>query len=181
MNNEIFLHVRLRDIRNFFAKPEIDFFDGEAFSLSGIEQIIYGFRSDRQWRKKEIHATIALPSLMADADLIERVPDALSKYCDKHIKYAQRRLQETLANGRRALAIGVVFLAFCIAISMIAETVLGGDALFGRLLMEGPVIAGWVGFWRPIELLLFEWWPDYQEIKLYRKLRSMKLDIVEGS
>lgn len=181
MNNQISIHIQLLDIRNFFVKPEIDFFDGEAFSLSGIEQIIYIFRSHRKWRKKEIHATVAVPRGVAHTDLVERVPGALSKYCDKHINHAQRRLQETLANGRRALAIGVVFLAFCIAISMIAETVFGGDALFGRLMMEGPVIAGWVGFWRPIELLLFEWWPDYQEIKLYKKLRSMKLEIVERS
>ena len=45
MTEPLVIELRLRDIRNFFADPEIDPFDGEAIDESGINQLMDVLRS----------------------------------------------------------------------------------------------------------------------------------------
>jgi hypothetical protein len=48
------------------------------------------------------------------------------------------------------------------------------------MLKEGLIIIGWVSMWRPMELLLFDWLPIYDKLRLLRKLLSTEIDIQFG-
>jgi hypothetical protein len=39
------------------------------------------------------------------------------------------------------------------------------------------VIFGWVSIWKPIELLLFDWYPLVEKLRLYRKVLETEIDI----
>jgi hypothetical protein len=39
-----------------------------------------------------------------------------------------------------------------------------------RVIEESLIIFGWVANWRPIEILLYEWWPIARRRNLYRWL-----------
>ena len=43
---------------------------------------------------------------------------------------------------------------------------------------EGFVILGWVAIWKPFELILFDWYPVFDKIKLLKKLRDCEIDIL---
>lgn len=68
-----------------------------------------------------------------------------------------RLKDEMLRRGRRSLAVGALALTVLLSIA----------ALMGRLdqshvveiAREGLTISAWVVMWRPLELLLYEWWP----------------------
>lgn len=45
---------------------------------------------------------------------------------------------------------------------------------FREILREGLVITGWVAMWRPLEVLLYDWWPMVDE----RRLITRVLDAV---
>ena len=49
------------------------------------------------------------------------------------------------------------------ALSLVAQRLPIGHA--GDILREGLVITGWVAMWRPIEVLLYDWWPLIQTRK----------------
>ena len=50
-----------------------------------------------------------------------------------------------------------------------------------RVLGEGLVIGGWVAMWRPIEILLYDWWPLRREIALRERLKDLTVELLADS
>ncbi|MCJ8144525.1 hypothetical protein MKI84_16490 [Ancylobacter sp. A5.8] len=169
------IDIHLRHLRNFFSTPEVDPFEGEHIDEAGIDQIIDELRAGRIWRRRRVRAVLHVPAGEETASLAPRIAEALVNYCDKHVQYSRRKLNEVRADGLRALAVGVLFLALCIGLAGAIEKLIGSDSLASRFLVEGAIIAGWVGLWRPIEILLFDWWPYALDVKLYGDLRAMDI------
>jgi hypothetical protein len=48
------------------------------------------------------------------------------------------------------------------------------------VMSEGLLIGGWVAMWRPIEILLYDWWPLRSEYQLFDRLRDMQVRIAYG-
>lgn len=46
-----------------------------------------------------------------------------------------------------------------------------------NLLREGLLIFGWVSIWRPIELILYDWYPFFEKLRFYRKLSTSEIDV----
>lgn len=178
MTEPLVIELRLRDIRNFFADPEIDPFDGEAIDESGINQLMDVLRSTRDWKGRPLEVILHVPASDEARTLIPRMGAAMRVYSQRHIQYAERKLREMRFEGGRALLVGCAFLAFCLALAAGIEMLLDPERLVGRLLVESAVIAGWVGLWRPVELLLFDWWPYRKDIAMYRKIEGMTLSVV---
>ncbi len=167
--------ISLRDIKTFFREPEVDPFEGESIDLSGIEQIMDAMKAEQGWRRMDFRVTVSLPAKCGHADYIDQLPQALQLYCDRHILYDRRRIREIFNEGRRALRVGIVFLLVCVGLSALFDSFLGHETVLGSTLSEGLMIAGWVGLWHPCELLLYSWWPHRQDIRLYKKIRTMEI------
>jgi hypothetical protein len=48
----------------------------------------------------------------------------------------------------------------------------------GNIVLEGLSIVGWVAMWRPIQILLYDWWVVYRKKRIYEKIRDMGIEIV---
>jgi hypothetical protein len=168
----------LSDPHNMFQTPEVDPFLGENIEASGIDQLIDTMNA-RPGRAKSI-STIAiyLPGAMIEPELPARMKTAISNYCNAQIRLAAQKKREIWLEGRKALRIGLIFWAICLALSLaFEELVFKGNAL-GRLFGEGFIIAGWVGLWRPAELLLYDWRPYSREIRRYEEIKRMSVKIL---
>lgn len=88
----------------------------------------------------------------------------------------RRRLRFQFREGRIALSIGVGFLVACISARQLAGLVAGDT--FGRILQEGLLILGWVAMWRPLQILLYDWWPILHRAQLFGKLARMPVEIL---
>jgi len=97
-----------------------------------------------------------------------------------HFTYRANRmsgdLRELFRFARISLLIGVAVLSVCV---MAARSLgaLVADPNLSRILVEGVVILGWVANWRPIELLLYDWWPIVRRRRLYRRLATASIEI----
>lgn len=171
--NEIHLH--LSDVKTFFQEPELDPFVGEDLDMSGIDQLMDALKAQSDWKKHTLSAVLHLPPAARADPHVGEMPRALARYCDKQIQYSRRKITELRLEGRHALRMGALFLALCFGLSALTEKLLGSESLFGQVLVEGFIIAGWVGLWHPLELLLYAWWPYAQDIKLYEKIKAMRL------
>lgn len=172
--NEIHLH--LYDIKNFFQVPEIDPFMGEDFDDSGIDQLMDALKAQTDWRRRELLAVVHLPPAAVDDPRLKEMPRYIRHYCDNQILYCRRKIAQGRIDGRHALRMGIFFLFACVAASALSEKFIGSETVVGQVLVEGFVIAGWVGLWHPLDLLLYAWWPYSHDIKLYEKIKSMRLD-----
>jgi len=168
----------LSDIHNFFQTPEVDPFLGENIEASGIDQLIDTMNARPGVQKGISKIVIHLPEAMIQPDLPSRVSIAITNYCNAQIRLAVQKKREIWLEGRKALRIGLVFWAICLALSLLFEEVIFTRHAVGRLFGEGFIIAGWVGLWRPAELLLYDWRPYSREKKRYEEIKAMEVAIV---
>lgn len=73
-----------------------------------------------------------------------------------------------MKEGPQNLAIGLVFLPACLAVS---NALIGrATGTFPSLTRESLTIAAWVPMWRPIRICLYDWWPLRRPGRVCEKL-----------
>ncbi len=84
-------------------------------------------------------------------------------------------LKSFIKSSQVFLLIGIFVLATCLGI---AQNIPSFDppGIFG-ILREGLVIFGWVSIWKPLEILLYDWFPLYEKLRFYRKLLASEVQI----
>jgi hypothetical protein len=102
---------------------------------------------------------------------------AMRQHFQRRSYGAKRRLRQLLRRGRTSLVIGLLFLTAAVAAGSALEQMLANEAL-GRILREGLLIGGWVAMWKPLEILLYDWWPIRAERRLFDRLAGMKVRIL---
>lgn len=103
-----------------------------------------------------------------DQEVLER---AIHNYFAYQQRQSQRRFRLLVRDGRIALSIGIIFLFVCILIRQIAYSF--GSGTVSEIIAEGMLIAGWVAMWRPLEILLYDWWPIRRRTRVFGKLSTM--------
>ncbi len=102
---------------------------------------------------------------------------AVHRHFHQQAASARRRLRELFRRARISLAIGIAFLAVALAASKLVENWLDPGGML-EVLRESLSIAGWVAMWRPMELLLYDWWPIRAEARLFDRLATMSVRLV---
>lgn len=80
--------------------------------------------------------------------------------------------------GRTAwasLLIGLAFLTLCL---VAREFILPAAGVLSPVFQEGLLIIGWVAMWRPLELILYDWWPIWRRRRLYQRLAAIPISFV---
>lgn len=104
------------------------------------------------------------------------IADAIRAHFEHEREIVDRAIALNFRRGRYLLVLGVLVLGTFLTVSKVME---GWQALgFAReIISEGLVIMGWVAMWRPAEVLLYDWWPLYEERRWIDKLLQADLDI----
>jgi hypothetical protein len=101
---------------------------------------------------------------------------AFVRYCDTVIERLRQQVTIRKREGRKALFVALCILAVAMSISVYfrgapipwyMQTILG----------EGFMIGGWVALWRPIDLLLYDNWPDRERIAIWQGLAAAPIRI----
>lgn len=87
----------------------------------------------------------------------------------------ERNLKQYLKKAQIYFLIGFFVLATCLGIAQ--EMHVPNAPGYWGVLREGIVIFGWVSIWKPIELILFDWYPLVEKYRYYKKIVSTEIDI----
>jgi hypothetical protein len=91
--------------------------------------------------------------------------DVIAEAVHEHFLYEReqirRRLGEHVRRARKFLIIGLSFLVLFLSLAELTASLPPGP--LREILREGLVITGWVAMWRPLEALLYDWWPLVDE------------------
>ena len=116
-----------------------------------------------------------LPSLTVDDTTII---EAVRAHFIYELDRLRRRIRHHVRQGQLTLLVGllvlVVFLTFAELTSMLPS------GHFRPVLREGLVITGWVAMWRPLEVLLYDWWPLVRQRRLFTRILAAIVTIVHG-
>lgn len=105
----------------------------------------------------------------------DSIREGIRSYFSYQMDRQRTELKSFMRRAQLFLVIGLVVLALCIGIAqtLVVPTPPG---LMG-ILREGIVIFGWVSIWKPIEFILFDWYPLYEKIRFYKKMLEIEIDI----
>jgi hypothetical protein len=163
------IEVRVAELRQLFNAMDASPFRERDLDPDA-EDLIVG------WGREAPHgSTLALlvdldraPGL---ADEPAALRDAIHGFFTHRAQVARRRLRQLLGIGRISLLVGLVFLTAAVGLGDFVASAMKGQRL-GELLREG-----WVAMWRPLEILLYGWWPIRTEARLYDRLSAMPVRI----
>jgi hypothetical protein len=108
----------------------------------------------------------------------EAIREGIRSYFSYQIDLQRRDLKNFLRRAQMFLLIGLVILVTCISVAQNLASPSASGAI--GILREGIVIFGWVSIWKPIELVLFDWYPLYEKIRYYKKLWRTEIEILFG-
>lgn len=143
----------------------------------GAEDFIVGWAQELPPRAA-LHIGVNLPGAVTAAEA-----DNLRAAIAGHFLYRAKRtrsdMHELLTIAQVSLGIGLAVLAACTGLRQLLQGLVPAGAMAG-FLAEGLAIVGWVANWRPIEILLYEWWPLSRRRRLFERLAAAQVDLRAG-
>lgn len=110
-------------------------------------------------------------------------PDVIVEAVRGHFRYEldriERRLREHLRRGQVFLGVGLTVLVVFLTLAELTMSLPSGP--LREILREGLVITGWVAMWRPLDVLLYDWWPMVDERRLITRVHEALVSIRYGS
>lgn len=167
------IELRLSNIHQIF-----DSFDPAPFPERSLDNEVEDYIVTSA-RDIPIHESIKLvfylPAEQLQLNETTGLGDAIHNYFDYRLAMAQRQLRLQRRDGRITLAIGLAFLFACISLRQLVFTVDRGT--LAQIVAEGLLISGWVAMWRPLSLLLYEWWPIQRSRAVFAKLKAVPVEV----
>lgn len=124
---------------------------------------------------KPVKLVLHVPDAATAADHREAVTETIHHYFAAQAELARMRLREHMRVGRLALVIGLSFLGACIALRRILLP--DPTSALAQILAEGLLICGWVALWRPLDIILYDWWPIRRDWRIHKKLAAMPVEL----
>jgi hypothetical protein len=100
---------------------------------------------------------------------------SMHRYFRYRLDRTQLDLRAVLREGRLSLVIGLVFLTACLVARLLVVRWIPGTA--ADVLGEGLLIMGWVAMWRPIQILLYDWWPHWRRRSRFARLTEIEIEV----
>lgn len=168
------IEIRIEDIAQLF--DSLDPFPFREKDLNGeAAEFIVSWAREMP-PDQQLTIVVHMPRIQASSSEARELGAALHQYFRYRAQATALNLNELFRVGWRALAIGLSVLSICVIAGQTAASNLSPDPV-GRVIQESLTIFGWVANWKPIEILLYEWWPIVRERKLYERLSDAKVEL----
>ncbi len=105
----------------------------------------------------------------------DSITEAIQTYFQYQIELKHLQFSKIRKMANMFLLVGLVILSICLGLAQYLPQF--ESHLLNSTLREGIVIFGWVSLWRPIELLLFDWYPIYDRIRLFKKILATEVQV----
>ena len=103
------------------------------------------------------------------------IREAIHSFFLYQIDLQRLELRRFLKRAQLFLFVGLMILFICLSLSQ--RLTPQGTSGVMAILREGLVIFGWVSMWKPVELILFDWYPLFEKLRLYKKLAMTEIEI----
>lgn len=102
--------------------------------------------------------------------------DAVHHHFARRSNAESKELRRCIRQGARSLAFGLVTLALCLKLGPFFGSFFP-EGTPRNLVEESISILGWAANWRPVELLLYDWWPSLHARRLFDRLARADVEV----
>jgi hypothetical protein len=119
---------------------------------------------------------VQMPGEECESEGAKSLASAVAKHFDYRVRVMKRELSEQFRSGRLYLAVGLSIFAFCTLLAQLVRQAFPGNPL-AEGVEQGLIIIGWVANWKPVEILLYDWWPLRRRIRLFERLARAEIEV----
>lgn len=175
--NDTLIEIRLHEVRQLFHT-----LDPAPFHEKDLDETAAAYlleACDEAGSRQRLRLIVYLPTPEAQGDSAATLPRAVNHYFSYRERQLGRDLVRLLRYGAICLLIGLLFMIACLALrrTLIAHSPTDDLAM----VEEGLLILGWVAMWRPIEILLYDWWPLARRRAIHRRLAVIPVEVRASS
>ena len=172
------LDIRVGEVRQLFNAMDPAPFRERDIDPNAETYIVEWAQETQSRRPLGLVVHLARDPVTPGAEAMLRA--SVDDYFRQRATATRARLRRLLREGRISLAIGLAFLAAAIVAGEFLAGLIGKES-WGWVVKESFVIGGWVALWRPLEIFLYDWWPILAEARLYDRLGTMDVRLVDAS
>ncbi len=108
------------------------------------------------------------------------IQQAIQSYFLYESKLAKLHLRKRLRTARFFSMIGIFTLIVCLSLAELAKSI-RASATLAEIVSVGLIIIGWVAMWRPVEALLYDWWPIREQRLYFEKIAKSEVEVIAGN
>ena len=173
------LTVELARVEDLFIGPDIDVARLRLDPQPGMDSIMDELRAART--PAQVSTTLTFPDAAAmEGASAEQIQTLLDAFCRSNIRRNQLQISAIRREGLIEMGPALALLAVTTLISLFITRRSPFSDETNQLAIAGLGILSWVGMWRPLGALLYDWWEPYRDNKLYRRLIEGDLFVVTG-
>lgn len=164
------IELRLREVRQLFH-----YLDPAPFREKDLDPAAEAYIEDAVREigaRQRIRLVIHLPEPECSSEEARSLPESIANYFSYRAQQTRVELARLMRLALVNLAIGLLFLAACLALR---RSLLAGGT--HELLAEGLLIIGWVALWRPVEMFLYDWWPVLRRRRRFDSIARMPVEL----
>ncbi|HEY9705352.1 MAG TPA: hypothetical protein V6C58_23135 [Allocoleopsis sp.] len=166
------IDIKIKKIGQLFNSMDPSPFLEKDLDDDAFEYIVSSVQEHPLKTKQKI--VIHIPKKEMKKNTEPEVTRAIHNFFEYKKILAERSIKLKLKEGQLSFVVGITFLISCLAAGEYILTL--GDNTITYILFEGLLIGGWVAMWKPISDVLYEWWPIYQEKRVYNKISRMEVE-----
>jgi hypothetical protein len=172
MNNTTEIKLQLQNINELLRSP-VSIFLKSALTTDAEEFIVE--EAGAIPTKTAIHIKVHLA--LSEVKHKDDIAPAIHRHFSYRKEQSQKEYKSIFKYGWRILFIALGLLAVIFTITEIAFHYMPDNkpVLF---IHESFIILSWVALWRPLELLLYEWYPVKADINLYSRLEHSNVQVI---
>lgn len=106
---------------------------------------------------------------------VSELEEAIHNFFSFELETVKNDKETLFKQGRVSLLTGLGVLCICTFIKMSLPEV---QNPLMHVVSEGLSLIPWVALWKPINIFLYDWWPFYDRIKIFKRLTKIKAEII---
>jgi hypothetical protein len=170
------IELRLNGAEEMFVLAPTDLFSEYRNYLTGIEFCISVLRAHRIHGR--VRLELSLPPSEIREGVNEKVGGALRRYCTYRITYNERERRATLLSGLSSLWIGIPIAVIGYLLVIYAGALVGPSGNINLVASTTGWVLVWVGFWFPLDTMLFTPLAYGRENRVLKQLRDAEIAVV---
>ncbi|HKQ12707.1 MAG TPA: hypothetical protein VJT80_04695 [Steroidobacteraceae bacterium] len=163
------IEIRLRELKQLFNTLDPSPFHERDLDPAAEEYLV---SAAREVGARPSKLVLHLPAPTSDEEAVDAVT-AIRHYFEYRSRHTRQQLRLLLGRGAISLLIGLTFLGACL---LLRQVLVGASNSGVTIVSEGLLILGWVAMWRPVEVFLYDWWPELGRRRLFDRIAHMQIE-----
>ncbi len=169
------LEIKIKNINQLFNSLDPSPFIEKDLDDDAVEYIFTYYGEFHL--KTKIKMMIHLPESKRGKFNENHIKSSIKNFFVYRNMIANNNIILKIAEGKQSIFVGLGFLIMCLSLKYMISTYLVNN-IFTIIASEALMILGWVAMWKPINNILYDWWPLQLHKKLYEKISKSEIEFV---